>query len=60
MARPVLFDDQATGSTTVNLVTTVQPSGVTVTNVNLPYTLTGVGKVSGTTALTKTGAGSLW
>ena len=52
---PALFDDQATGTTTVNLTTTVQPSGVTVTNSIVAYTFTGTGKLSGNQGLTKKG-----
>lgn len=56
---PALFDDQAIGTTTINLTTTVQPSGVTVTNNSLSYTFSGSGKISGTTALTKSGSSTL-
>ncbi|MBC8096009.1 MAG: autotransporter-associated beta strand repeat-containing protein, partial [Akkermansiaceae bacterium] len=55
---PVLFNDDATGTTTVNLVTTVNPGNVTLNNVTLPYTLIGAGKISGNTGLTKQGAGT--
>jgi autotransporter-associated beta strand protein/T5SS/PEP-CTERM-associated repeat protein len=48
---PVLFDDTATGSTDVVLNSTVAPSGVTFNNSNLPYTLTGTGKITGSTGL---------
>jgi autotransporter-associated beta strand protein len=56
---PVLFDDQALGTTTVNLVTTVNPASVTVTNGSLNYTIAGAGKISGATGLTKQGTNSL-
>lgn len=56
---PALFNDSALGTTTVNLVATVQPSGVTFTNIILDYTLTGPGKLSGSTALIKGGPSSL-
>jgi autotransporter-associated beta strand protein len=55
---PALFNDDAFGTTTVNLTTTVQPSGVTVTNSVQSYTLTGAGKLSGSTTLTKGGSAS--
>ncbi len=51
----VLFDDQAQGTTSPNLVTTVTPSSVTFNNDALNYTLTGSGKISGSTGLTKQG-----
>jgi fibronectin-binding autotransporter adhesin len=56
---PVVFDDNALGTTTVNLTTTVNPNGVTVNNTALSYTINGSGKISGTTSLTKTGNGAL-
>jgi autotransporter-associated beta strand protein len=55
----VLFDDNALGTTTVNLVTTVNPSSVTVNDTNLNYTFVGAGKINGPTGLTKTGTGTL-
>jgi autotransporter-associated beta strand protein len=55
---PVLFDDQALGTTSVTLGTTVQPSGVALANSTLTYSLTGAGKISGTTAVTKSGTGT--
>ncbi|HEX5220075.1 MAG TPA: autotransporter-associated beta strand repeat-containing protein [Verrucomicrobiae bacterium] len=51
----VLFDDNATGSTAPNLVATVTPSSVTFNNSAKDYTLTGSGKISGSTGLTKQG-----
>ncbi len=54
-----LFDDAALGTTTVNLVATVAPGGVTVTNDLQNYTFVGSGKITGATGLTKQGAGSL-
>jgi len=57
--NPVLFADNALGTTTVNLTATVNPSSVTVNNNNLTYTINGSGKISGTTGLTKTGSGTL-
>ena len=55
----VLFDDTATGSTNVNITTTVQPTAVTANNSTKNYTFSGSGKISGTTALTKQGTGNL-
>jgi autotransporter-associated beta strand protein len=55
----VTFDNTATGTTSVNLATTVNPAKVTVNNSALNYTLSGSGKISGTASLTKQGSGSL-
>jgi fibronectin-binding autotransporter adhesin len=55
----VLFDDTATGTTNIDLVTFVNPSAVTVNNTNKTYTLGGAGSVSGSTGLTKKGPGTL-
>jgi len=54
---PVLFNDQALGTTSVNLVTTVSPSSVTFNNSTLSYTVAGTGKISGSTAVSVQGAG---
>ena len=54
----VIFNDSALGTTSVNLTTTVNPSTVTINNSTLSYAITGSGKISGTTGLTKTGAGA--
>lgn len=51
----VLFDDRAT-TTTPNLVAVVTPSSVTFNNESKDYTLTGSGKISGSTGLSKQGA----
>jgi autotransporter-associated beta strand protein len=56
---PVVFDDNALGTPTVNLTTTVNPRGVTVNNTLLTYAIGGSGKISGTSGLTKTGDGAL-
>ena len=56
---PVLFDDNATGPTAVTLNTTVTPSSVTFNNSTLVYGLSGTGKITGTTGLTKTGSAAL-
>src|SRR5581483_5572049 len=55
----VQFTDAATGTTTVNLTTTVSPLSLTVNNTTAAYTFSGTGKLSGTTGLTKQGAGAL-
>jgi autotransporter-associated beta strand protein len=55
----VVFDDNALGTTTVNLTTTVNPNGVMMNNTALSYSISGSGKISGTTSLTKTGDGTL-
>ena len=54
----VVFDDNATGTTTVNLVATVDPSSITVNNSILNYTLTGSGKISGAVGFNKQGTGT--
>jgi fibronectin-binding autotransporter adhesin len=54
----VLFDDAAAGTTTVNLNTTVNPGKVTFANSSRAYTLTGSGKISGSTGLLKDGTGT--
>lgn len=56
---PVLFDDSATGPTAVTLNTTVAPSAVTFNNSTLTYSLSGTGKITGSTGLTKTGTGTV-
>src|SRR6185503_9540318 len=55
----VLFNDLASGTTNVNITTTVQPSIVTVNNNNLAYTFSGTGKISGPAPLVKQGTGTL-
>ena len=55
----VLFDDEALGSTTVNLTTTVHPLGITVTNNTLSYSIVGAGKISGSFGINKQGTSSL-
>jgi autotransporter-associated beta strand protein len=56
---PVVFDDNATGTTNVNIVTTVTPASITVNNSNLNYAFTGSGKISGSLGLNKQGGGTL-
>ena len=55
----VLFDDTATGTTTINLTTSLSPNSVTVNNSTLAYTFSGAGKLTGATTLLKTGSGTL-
>ncbi len=54
-----LFDDTATGSTLVNLTTTLTPGGVTVSNNVLNYTFAGSGNLGGSWTLNKQGSGQL-
>jgi autotransporter-associated beta strand protein len=54
-----IFDDEALGTTNVNLVTTVNPGGVLVTNALLNYTISGVGRITGGGGLTKLGTNLL-
>lgn len=55
----VLFNDEALGTTNITLGVTVNPAKVTFNNTNLNYTVSGSGKISGATGLTKQGTGSL-
>ena len=55
----VRFDDLATGTTTVNLTTTLKPNQVIVENSTVDYTFTGAGKISGNGGLTKSGSRKL-
>jgi autotransporter-associated beta strand protein len=52
----VVFNDTALGTTTVNLVTNVQPRSITIMNDVSNYTLVGNGKINGTVGLNKQGA----
>jgi autotransporter-associated beta strand protein len=53
------FNDTATGTTTVNLTTLLTPGATNVDNTTKTYTFTGTGKLTGNTALNKTGTGTL-
>ncbi len=53
----VLFDDSATGQTTIDVSTGFSPSSVTFNNAAKTYTLSGLGGIEGTTGLTKKGNG---
>ena len=55
----VLFDDSATGITTVNLTTILSPVTITVDNSSKDYTFTGSGQLSGPTGLNKRGSKTL-
>jgi autotransporter-associated beta strand protein len=55
----VLFNDDASGTTTVDLTTILSPLGITVNNANKNYTFGGSGKLSGVTGLIKLGTGTL-
>ncbi|HHY85455.1 MAG TPA: hypothetical protein GYA07_07955 [Verrucomicrobia bacterium] len=57
--NPAIFNDEALGTTSVNLTTTVSPNGVSVDNDLLNYTFAGPGKISGPISLRKRGAGVL-
>ncbi|HOX02119.1 MAG TPA: autotransporter-associated beta strand repeat-containing protein [Candidatus Paceibacterota bacterium] len=55
----VLFDDQALGTTSVNLVTNVAPGTIVVDNSTRDYSFNGVGRITGTSSLVKRGTASL-
>ena len=55
----VLFDDTATGTTTVNLTTSLSPSVVTFNNSSKNYTWSGTGNLTGGVGITKNGSGTL-
>jgi hypothetical protein len=61
--QPVLFDDTATGSTTVYIPSTVSPGSVTFNNSSKAYVITGASGAGigggGSTALNLTGHGSV-
>ncbi|MBI3882261.1 MAG: autotransporter-associated beta strand repeat-containing protein, partial [Verrucomicrobia bacterium] len=56
---PVLFDDTANGTTTISLLTDVQPGGMTVSNVTKTYTFASTNRILGSSGLTKLGSGVL-
>jgi autotransporter-associated beta strand protein len=58
-ADAVLFDDSATGTTTVNLTRALAPRAVTVNASLLDYVFEAVGKLTGGMTLTKTGTKKL-
>lgn len=55
----VVFDDSATGPTSINLAADVMPTAVTFDHSTKSYTLSGVGGITGAGPLTKTGTGIL-
>lgn len=57
--NPVVFSDTATGPTAITLDGTVAPSDVAFDNDLKNYSLSGTGKISGATGLTKNAAGGL-
>ncbi len=57
--KPVVFDDNATGTTTVNVSATVAPASITFTNNSLPYSLVGTGQISGSTGISLNGSGTV-
>lgn len=57
--NPVLFDDNARGTTSVTLDTVVRPAAVVADHSTRDYTLSGSGRISGATGLIKRGTGTL-
>jgi len=55
----VQFDDNATGTTTINLAATVSPKSTVAVNSTKNYTFGGTGKITGPSGLTKAGSGTL-
>jgi fibronectin-binding autotransporter adhesin len=55
----VVFDDQAAGTTAVNVVANVTPGGILVSNYGLSYSFSGSGTIGGGSGLAKLGTGSL-
>jgi len=53
----VTFDDNATGTTSVNLGAAVTPGSVTLNNNNLVYTLSGTGSINGAVGVLMEGTG---
>lgn len=58
-SAPTVFDDTATGTTTVSLTTNLFPGSLVVSNVTKSYIFNGTGGISGTIGLSKQGAGTL-
>lgn len=56
---PVLFDDNATGTTTVDLTEAVSPASVTFNNNTLPYSIVGSGSIGGNIGLTLNGTNNV-
>ncbi|HEU5396013.1 MAG TPA: autotransporter-associated beta strand repeat-containing protein, partial [Verrucomicrobiae bacterium] len=55
----VLFDDSASGASTVNLATALTPGTMTVSNSTVAYTFNSSGKISGDISLLKMGTNSV-
>ena len=55
----VTFDDTLTGTTNVNLTTTLTPLGITFNNTSSNYVFTGSGSLGGNMSLSKSGSGKL-
>jgi autotransporter-associated beta strand protein len=54
-----VFNDSGAPNTNVDVILTVQPASVVVSNVNSSYTFSGIGGISGSTGLIKTNSGTL-
>ena len=57
--QTVVFNDAATGTTTVSVSSNVSPASVTFNNNSLSYTLTGAGGIAGYTSLIMNGSGAV-
>lgn len=55
----VIFNDSAAGTTTVNLTTTLNPSGITVSTASKGYTFSGTGSIAGAGTLEMEGSTTL-
>ena len=55
--EPVVFDDNASGTTTVNLTATVSPASINFNNNSQPYAIAGTGKISGNIGININGPG---
>jgi autotransporter-associated beta strand protein len=54
-----IFDDSATGSTSIDIAATVSPKSTTIDSTAKTYSLSGSGKISGTGGLTKKGSSTV-
>ena len=54
-----VFDDSATGSTSITLNTTVSPISTTFSNSSLAYSISGSGSIAGATGIVKGGSAAL-
>lgn len=55
----VVFDDSATGSTSIDVAASVSPKSTTIDATAKTYSLSGIGKISGSGGLTKKGSSAL-